>query len=114
MHCAGGCAKMIENSLNQNDGILAAVDFQNSSAAIIYDSEKFSDSEIVTMINGYRDGKFTALAPSVSNNSTKGAACAKGKNCCQKSGKKNASCDTDKGSASNNIFKRKNKIFSFF
>ena len=21
MHCAGGCAKMIENSLNQNDGI---------------------------------------------------------------------------------------------
>ena len=88
MHCAGGCAKMIENSLNQNDGILAAVDFQNSSAAIIYDSEKFSDSEIVTMINGYRDGKFTALAPSVSNNSTKNAACAKGKNCCQKSGKK--------------------------
>lgn len=108
MHCAGGCAKMIENSLNQNDGILAAVDFQNSSAAIIYDSEKFSEAEIVTMINGYRGGKFTALAPNVSNKSTK-AACSKGKNCCQKSGKKDASCDTDKGSASNNIFKRKNK-----
>ena len=27
MHCAGGCAKMIENSLNQNEGISAAVNF---------------------------------------------------------------------------------------
>ena len=47
MHCAGGCAKMIENSLNQNEGISAAVDFQNSSAAIIYDSELFSKTALL-------------------------------------------------------------------
>ena len=35
MHCAGGCAKMIENSLNSNKGITAAVDFNNASASII-------------------------------------------------------------------------------
>ena len=60
MHCAGGCAKMIEHSLNQNDGISAAVDFPNSSAAIIYDAELFSETQILNMVNGYRDGKFTA------------------------------------------------------
>merc|ERR1711939_1152667 len=95
MHCAGGCAKMIENSLNQNEGISAAVDFQNSSAAIIYDSERFSKTEIVDMINGYRGGKFKASLPSISNKSDQAITCAKGKNCCQKTGKKDASCSTN-------------------
>ena len=88
MHCAGGCAKMIEHSLNQNEGISAVVDFQNSSAAIIYDIEAFSESEILEMINGYRGGKFTASV--LGNNSKK---CSKGKQCCQKTGKTNANCD---------------------
>ena len=112
MHCAGGCAKMIENSLNQNEGISAAVDFQNSSAAIIYDSERFSKTEIVDMINGYRGGKFTASLPnvSVSNKSNQATTCAKGKNCCQKTGKKDASCgNNNDNKTSSSIFKRKNK-----
>ena len=88
MHCAGGCAKMIEHSLNQNDGISASVDFQNSAATIIYDSESYSEVKILQMINGYRDGKFTASLPG-----TKSKECSKGKACCQKTGKVNASCD---------------------
>ena len=43
MHCAGGCAKMIENSLNQNKGISAAVNFNTSSASIIYDKDITSE-----------------------------------------------------------------------
>ena len=109
MHCAGGCAKMIENSLNQNEGISAAVDFQNSSAAIIYDSQRFSETEIVDMINGYRGGKFTASVPKVSNKSNQAMTCAKGKNCCQKTGKKDASCNNNDNRTSASIFKRKNK-----
>ena len=88
MHCAGGCAKMIESSLNQNQGITAAVDFNNASASIIYDSELFSDVQILAMINNYRGGKFKAV--SSSNNNVK---CSKGSSCCQKTGKLNASCD---------------------
>ena len=74
--------------MNQNDGISAAIDFQNSSATIIYDSESFSEVKILEMINGYRDGKFTASL--VENKSKQ---CSKGKECCQKTGKLNASCD---------------------
>ncbi len=109
MHCAGGCAKMIENSLNQNDGISAAVDFQNSSAAIIYDSELFSKTEIVEMINGYRGGKFTASLSGSNNKSDQSSNCSKGKNCCQKTGKKDASCSNNDTKKSSSIFKRKNK-----
>lgn len=86
MHCAGGCAKMIENSLNQNDGISAAVDFQNASATIIYDSESFSEVRIVEMINGYGRGTASLVG-------TKSKECSKGKECCKKTGKTNASCD---------------------
>ena len=109
MHCAGGCAKMIENSLNQNEGISAAVDFQNSSAAIIYDSELFSKTEIVEMINGYRGGKFTASLSGSNNKLDQSSNCSKGKNCCQKTGKKDASCSNNDTKKSSSIFKRKNK-----
>ena len=93
MHCAGGCAKMIENSLNQNEGISAAVDFQNSSATVIYNAESLSAQDVLTMINGYRNGKFSASlnSPSSSNNNLN--KCSKGKNCCQKTGAINANCD---------------------
>ena len=102
MHCAGGCAKMIENSLNQNNGITAAVDFNNSSATIIYDSEIFSEAKILGMINSYRNGKFTASNILANNNSLK---CSKGKNCCQKNGKNNPSC-----ASSNNKKKNANSL----
>tara|TARA_B100000965_G_C19401741_1_gene673565 strand:+ start:379 stop:858 length:480 start_codon:yes stop_codon:yes gene_type:complete len=90
MHCAGGCAKAIENTLNKNDGITAAVNFTAQSASIIYDSEKFSENDIIRMINKYRDGKFTAS--SSTSDKTKNS-CSKGKNCCQKTGKNNPTCD---------------------
>ena len=60
MHCAGGCAKFVENSLNRNTGISALVDFNNSKALIEYDQSLFSDQDIITMINSYQGGKFTA------------------------------------------------------
>ena len=110
MHCAGGCAKMIENSLNKNDGISAVVDFSNSSATIIYDSQLFSDTEIVEMINGYRGGKFTASLPA-----NQSVTCTKGKSCCKKTGKKNAQCDNknsgccSSSNTSKSTKKKKNK-----
>ena len=87
MHCAGGCAKMIENSLNQNQGITAVVDFQKSAASIIYDADLYSENNILSMINGYRDGKFKASLNSAQKQ------CSKGKKCCQKTGSINANCD---------------------
>ena len=108
MHCAGGCAKMIENSLNQNNGITAAVDFNNSSASIIYNSEVFSENQILGMINSYRGGKFTASTLAKRSNK-----CSKGKNCCQKTGKNNPLCDNkNKGccTSSNNKTKGANSL----
>ena len=92
MHCAGGCAKYIEASLNQNEGVEAVVDFNNSMASIEYDTQLFSGNQILDMINGYRDGKFTAsFIKTNSNDNVK--QCSKGKNCCQKTGKLNPTCD---------------------
>ena len=88
MHCAGGCAKMIENTLNSNKGITAAVDFNNASASIIYDSASFNEANILDMINSYRDGKFTATSLNKQSKS-----CSKGKNCCKVTGKSNQTCD---------------------
>ena len=88
MHCAGGCAKFVENSLNNNDGISAVVDFPKGSASIEYDPNLFSTKDILNMINGYQGGKFRA-----SKLKTKSIQCSKGKACCQKTGVANAACD---------------------
>tara|TARA_Y100000589_G_scaffold113143_3_gene107538 strand:- start:9947 stop:10435 length:489 start_codon:yes stop_codon:yes gene_type:complete len=97
MHCAGGCAKMIENSLNSNKGITAAVDFNNASASIIYDAASFTENKIIGMINEYRDGKFTATSLNTAKKS-----CSKGKNCCKSSGNKNAQCDNNSSTSNSN------------
>lgn len=88
MHCAGGCAKYIENKLNNTEGIVAMVNFTNSRALIEYDTKLFSDQSIVEIINNYQNGKFTA---SLFNNSP--TTCSKGAKCCQKTGKLNPNCD---------------------
>tara|TARA_B100001287_G_scaffold271980_1_gene273039 strand:+ start:1906 stop:2403 length:498 start_codon:yes stop_codon:yes gene_type:complete len=106
MHCAGGCAKMIENSLNQNEGISAAVNFNTSSASIIYDKNIVSEVAIIDMINGYRSGKFVATNQNQLKSSTTNKSCSKGKNCCQKTGIENASCSSSETS-SKKIFQRK-------
>ena len=106
MHCAGGCAKMIENSLNQNEGISAAVNFNTSSASIIYDKNIVSEVAIIDMINGYRSGKFVATNQNQLKSSTTKNSCSKGKNCCQKTGIANASCSSPETSTKK-IFQRK-------
>ena len=61
------------------------------------------------MINGYRGGKFTASLSGSNNKSDQSSNCSKGKNCCQKTGKKDASCSNNDTKKSSSIFKRKNK-----
>ena len=109
MHCAGGCAKYIESSLNQNDGVEAVVDFSNSTASIEYNAQLFSGNQILNMINTYRDGKFTAslLNDKTANTSKQ---CSKGKSCCQKTGQANAECDNkSKGCCAGAKKKKKKK-----
>ncbi len=109
MHCAGGCAKYIESSLNQNDGVEALVDFANSMASIEYNSQLYSGNQILNMINSYRDGKFQAslISDKSTNISTQ---CSKGKSCCQKTGKANAECDNkSKGCCAGSKKKKKKK-----
>jgi len=106
MHCAGGCAKFVENSLNRNTGISALVDFNNSKALIEYDQSLFSDQDIITMINSYQGGKFTASLLDNKNITT----CSKGKQCCQKTGKLNPNCDNkNKGCCASKKCNKKNK-----
>ena len=105
MHCAGGCAKMIENSLNQNEGISAAVNFNTSSASIIYDKDIVSEMAIIDMINSYRSGKFVASNQNQVKNSAANKSCSKGKNCCQKTGTASASCSSSE-SSSKKLFQR--------
>ena len=98
MHCAGGCARFVQNQLNNNDGITALVDFKNSKALVEYDSDLFSEKEIIKLINGYQGGKFTA-----SLLEKKSPTCSKGKQCCQKTGKSNPNCDNkNKGCCASN------------
>ena len=106
MHCAGGCAKMIENSLNQNEGISAAVNFNTSSASIIYDKDIVSEMAIIDMINSYRSGKFVASNQNQTKSSAANKSCSKGKNCCQKTGTASASCSSSE-SSSKKLFQRK-------
>ena len=106
MHCAGGCAKMIENSLNQNEGISAAVNFNTSSASIIYDKDIVSEMAIIDMINSYRSGKFVASNQNQIKSSAANKSCSKGKNCCQKTGSANVSCSSSEPS-SKKLFQRK-------
>ena len=96
MHCAVGCAKSIENQLNNTEGLVAMVNFDNSKALVEYDTKLFSDKDVVDIINNYQGGKYTASLLDV-----KKSTCSKGKQCCQKTGKPNPSCDnTAKGCCS--------------
>ena len=88
MHCLMGCAKSIEKKLNDTEGIVAMVNFNNSRALIEYDTKMYSDQAVVDIINNYQNGKFKASLFASTPNT-----CSKGKQCCQKTGKLNSSCD---------------------
>ena len=88
MSCAVGCARSIETALNDNKGIIATVDFENSHGLIAYNQSLFSGEQIIDMINNYDGGKYQASVL-ISRESK----CSKGKNCCQRTGKFNKTCD---------------------
>lgn len=105
MHCLMGCAKSIEKKLNDTEGIVAMVNFSNSRALIEYDTQLYSDQAVVDIINNYQNGKFKASLFANTPNT-----CSKGKQCCQKTGKLNPSCDNkSKGCCAGSSKKCKNK-----
>ncbi|POR28777.1 hypothetical protein BWK58_03020 [Flavobacterium columnare] len=58
MTCAIGCAKTIENKLNELDGVLKAkVDFDSKLATIEYDSSIHSKQSLIKIIENVADGK---------------------------------------------------------
>ncbi|MCJ1807222.1 MULTISPECIES: heavy-metal-associated domain-containing protein [Flavobacterium] len=58
MTCAIGCAKRIENKLNELEGVQKAkVDFNSKLATIEYDGSIHSKESLVKFIQGIADGK---------------------------------------------------------
>lgn len=58
MTCAIGCAKTIENKLNELEGVQKAkVDFNSKLATIEYDGSIHSKESLVKFIQGIADGK---------------------------------------------------------
>ena len=107
LHCAAGCARYVQTELNKNEGIVALVNFANKQAIVEYDTNVYSDKQIISMINSYQGGKKYTASLVTNNPST----CSKGANCCKKTGKANPSCDNSaKGCCSSaKCSKKKNK-----
>jgi periplasmic mercuric ion binding protein len=58
MVCAVGCAKTIEDDLNNTDGVQkAAVDFDKESATIAYDKTVLNPESITKLVEATGDGK---------------------------------------------------------
>ena len=61
MHCPMGCARALEVELNKINGVnLAKVDFDNSSAELSFDPLIISEASILSFVNNYREGSFSA------------------------------------------------------
>ena len=51
MKCAHGCAKKVENSLKNIDGVNSVkVDFNAQKAFVVFDESKISDTELVSSV----------------------------------------------------------------
>ncbi len=118
MMCQAGCAMYIQNELENMKGVVeASIDF-NESVGEITLKKKTSESEVVSFINTLKNGAYKA---SIIDNTTnqinlnqEKKSCSKGKSCCQKTGKKVATCDNKSkgccsGGAKKNI-KKDNSI----
>ncbi|POS03031.1 heavy-metal-associated domain-containing protein [Flavobacterium croceum] len=58
MTCAIGCAKTIEDKLNETDGIQdAKVDFDKQEAVVHFDLDKLSTDDIKKLVESTADGK---------------------------------------------------------
>ena len=61
MYCPMGCARALEVELNKIDGVNSAkVDFDNSSAELSFDPLIISEASILSFVNNYREGSFSA------------------------------------------------------
>lgn len=59
MTCEMGCAKGIENKLNNTDGVSdASVDFEGKTATIHFDKTKISENDIEKTIEEMNDGQY--------------------------------------------------------
>ena len=115
MMCQAGCAMFIESELEKMKGVVeASIDFNKAEGEIIL-KKRTSESNIISQINNLKGGAYKA---SVINNVTNqnilksgNKSCSKGKSCCQKTGKKVASCDNKtKGCCSGGSSKKNTSI----
>ena len=118
MMCQAGCAMFIESELNKMRGVVeASIDFSDSTGEVVM-KKRTSESSVLSRINKLKGGSYQA---SIINDATNqlmlnqgSKTCSKGKSCCQKTGKKVASCDNkSKGccsGATKKIVKKDNSI----
>ena len=118
MKCKAGCAMFIESELNKMRGVVeASIDFSDSTGEVVM-KKRTSESSVLSRINKLKGGSYQA---SIINDATNqlmlnqgSKTCSKGKSCCQKTGKKVASCDNkSKGccsGATKKIVKKDNSI----
>ena len=118
MKCQAGCAMFIESELNKMRGVVeASIDFSDSTGEVVM-KKRTSESSVLSRINKLKGGSYQAT---IINNVTNqlmlnqgSKTCSKGKSCCQKTGKKVASCDNkSKGccsGATKKIVKKDNSI----
>ena len=99
MICEMGCARAIEVELKNVDGVVnAIVDYKSSVASIEYNRATTSQASLVSFINSYKDGIYSAEPLKVDcNNDCKKSCCASKKSKCS-SEKTETSC-TDKSKA---------------
>lgn len=99
MICEMGCARAIEVELKNVDGVVnAIVDYKSSVASIEYNTATTSQASLVSFINSYKDGIYSAEPLKVDcNNDCKKSCCASKKSKCS-SEKTETSC-TDKSKA---------------
>lgn len=78
MVCAMGCAKTIEDKLNETEGILSAtVDYSEEKCELEYDASKINDKEIIALIqsvNGKDHYKVNSFSSQVLQKSVSGEA----------------------------------------
>ena len=118
MKCQAGCAMFIESELNKMRGVVeASIDFSDSTGEVVM-KKRTSESSVLSRINKLKGGSYQATIINDATNQLMfkqgSMTCSKGKSCCQKTGKKVASCDNkSKGccsGATKKIVKKDNSI----
>ena len=75
MVCAVGCAKFIEKTLTELDGVSECnVDFENGIAQVSYASSNLTEEEIIQAINELNDGQYQVNEIEVKSHKEKSSA----------------------------------------